>query len=157
VERPPEEWSADPKLDSDIEIERERFRQASHITGQLNGHDGLRLTNAAQWLGSTQTDRSAEPRPNLFNVMLALREDPRISHLFAYDDMLRAPVLLADVPGIVIEHGGWFQPRPVRDPDVTALQEFLQREGIETLGRMWFTKPSTCGPGSDPSIRCGIT
>jgi hypothetical protein len=33
------------------------------------------------WLGSVQCDSHAEPRPNLFNVMLALREDPRISDL----------------------------------------------------------------------------
>jgi predicted P-loop ATPase len=129
VEPPLKDFVAE---DPEAEIEREQARKAEKPNGHTTNY---RLTSAAQWLGSTQTDRSAEPRPNLFNVMVALREDPRISHLFAYDDMLRAPVLLADVPGIVIEHGGWFQPRPVRDPDVTALQEFLQREGIETLGK----------------------
>ena len=87
------------------------------------------------WLGSAQCNRAAEPRPNLFNAMLALREDPRISDLFAYDEMLRAPILTTEVPGNVIENNSAFEPRPVRDADVSALQELLQKSGIETLGR----------------------
>jgi hypothetical protein len=54
------------------------------------------------WLGSAQCDSRAEPRPNLFNVMLALREDVRIMDLFAYDKMLRAPVLTRPLPGAVL-------------------------------------------------------
>jgi hypothetical protein len=64
---------------------------------------------------------------------LALREDPRIAELFAYDDMLRAAVLMMPVPGKVIEPSD-FSSRPVRDHDVTALQELLQQWGIETVG-----------------------
>jgi predicted P-loop ATPase len=67
--------------------------------------------------------------------MLALREDARISDLFAYDEMLRAPVLLRAVPGNVIEHAEAIELRPVSDTDVTALQELLQKSGIETLGK----------------------
>lgn len=94
------------------------------------------LTNkVTNWLGSTQCDSRAEPRPNLFNVMLALREDPRISDLFVYDEMLRATLLKRPVPGIVIEHDVVFEIRPILDADVTALQELLQRSGIETLGK----------------------
>jgi hypothetical protein len=50
-----------------------------------------------------QCDSQAEPRPNLFNVMLALRQDPRICELFAYDEMLRAPMLLRPTPSVVIQ------------------------------------------------------
>lgn len=92
--------------------------------------------DATNWLGSTQCDSRAEPRPNLFNVLLALRDDPRISELFAYDEMLRAPVLSAPVPGKVIQEcDARFVARPVRDDDVTALQEFLQQSGLETIGK----------------------
>lgn len=94
------------------------------------------IAEATRWLGSAQCDSRAEPRPNLFNVMLALRDDPRISELFAYDDMLRAPVLLVPVPGKVIQEcDAGFVPRPVRDDDVTALQELLQITGLETVGK----------------------
>jgi predicted P-loop ATPase len=88
------------------------------------------------WLGSAQCDSRAEPRPNLFNVMLALREDPRIAALFAFDEMFRAPVLLTPVPGKILQGSDAnFAPRSVRDDDVTALQELLQRWGIEKLGK----------------------
>ena len=85
------------------------------------------------WIGSAQCDRQAEPRPNLFNVMLALREDPRILDLFAYDEMLRAPILWRPVPmkADVVT----FAPRPVRDDDVSLLQELLQRSGLEKIGK----------------------
>ena len=90
------------------------------------------------WLGSTQIDGSAEPRPNLYNVMLALRDDPRFADLFAYDEMLRAPILTRTVPVSrmaqeAADHA--FAPRPVRDDDVSALQEQLQQAGIEKLGK----------------------
>jgi predicted P-loop ATPase len=87
------------------------------------------------WLGSAQCNRAAEPRPNLFNAMLALRRDPRISDLFAYDEMLRASILTTEVASNVIEHNSAFEPRPVRDADVSALQELLQKSGLETLGK----------------------
>lgn len=93
------------------------------------------FTKATNWLGSAQCDNRAEPRPNLFNVMLALRLEPRLSELFGYDEMLRAPVLKSPVPGIIVDHDAVFEIRPVRDADVTALQELLQRCGIETLGK----------------------
>jgi predicted P-loop ATPase len=90
---------------------------------------------APHWLGSAQLDSNAEPRPNLFNVMLALRNDPRIRELFLYDDMLRAPILNGPVPGVIGDIDEVFKPCPVRDTDVAALQELLQRTGIETVGK----------------------
>ncbi len=91
--------------------------------------------NDCGWLAACQCDLSSEPRPNLFNAMLALRDDPRLSDLFAYDEMLRAPILRRQVPGKVIEDGEAFAPRPVRDDDVSALQELVQAIGIEKLGK----------------------
>src|SRR5262249_3121751 len=93
------------------------------------------LFASAGWLGSAQCDSRAEPRANLFNTMLALREDPRIIDLFAYDEMLRAPILTRPVPGKVMHVNGGFEPRPVRDDDVSTLQELLQRLGLEKIGK----------------------
>jgi predicted P-loop ATPase len=88
----------------------------------------------AEWISKAQCDRQGEPRPNLYNAMLALREDARIVGLFSYDEMLRAPILSRSVPGGTMhEDNGRFQPRPVRDADVTSLQELLQASGLEKV------------------------
>ena len=44
--------------------------------------DAKTLAPSPDWLSKTQRDGQDEPRPNLFNAMLALREDARISDLF---------------------------------------------------------------------------
>jgi predicted P-loop ATPase len=90
----------------------------------------------AEWISRAQRDRQGEPRPNLYNAMIALREDARISDLFSYDEMLRAPILCRPVPGGAMNADNEpFQARPVRDADVTALQELLQASGLEKVGR----------------------
>ena len=90
----------------------------------------------ADWISRAQSDRQGEPRPNLYNAMLALREDARVSDLFSYDEMLRASILCRPIPsGGMNAEKEPFQPRPVRDADVTALQELLQASGLEKLGR----------------------
>ena len=66
--------------------------------------------------------------------MMALREDARISDLFSYDEMMRAPILLRPVPGGAMKaENEPFQARAVRDADVTALQELLQASGLEKV------------------------
>src|SRR5437763_3448432 len=90
----------------------------------------------ADWISRAQSDRQGEPRPNLYNAMLALREDARVSDLFSYDEMLRAPILRRPVPGGPVNaENELFQTRPVRDADVTALQELLQASGLEKVGK----------------------
>ncbi len=86
----------------------------------------------AHWLYSCQQNDNGAPRPNLHNAMLALRLDERVNGLFAYDEMLRMPILLAPVPG-QDEPAGPFTARLVRDTDVSALQEWLQKAGLEML------------------------
>ena len=76
----------------------------------------------AEWLSGAQCDRQGEPRPNLYNAMLALREDARVSDLFSYDGMLRAAILHRPVPAAAMNgEREPFEARPVRDADVTAL------------------------------------
>ena len=90
----------------------------------------------AGWISKAQCDRQREPRPNLYNAMLALREDVRVRDLFSYDEMLRAPILNRPVPGRAMNVDKQpFEPRPVRDDDVAALQELLQASGLEKLGK----------------------
>ena len=90
----------------------------------------------AEWISKAQCDRQGEPRPNLYNAMLALREDVRMIDLFSYDEMLRAPILSRPIPGnAMYGENEPFWPRPVRDADVTALQELLQASGLEKVGK----------------------
>ena len=68
--------------------------------------------NAPSWIDKCQTDKEYQPRGNLFNVMLALRDDEKLRDLLAYDEMLRAPILTRRVPGSA--HPGSAEARPLR-------------------------------------------
>jgi predicted P-loop ATPase len=90
----------------------------------------------AEWISRAQHDRQGEPRPNLYNAMIALREDGLVYDLFSYDEMLRAPILRRPVAsGAMNAQNEPFQARPVCDADVTALQELLQASGLEKVGK----------------------
>jgi predicted P-loop ATPase len=93
---------------------------------------GASLQSDAPWLARAQCNYKDEPRGNLFNVMLALRDDPRFARLFVLDEMLRVPLLLAPIPG---QYDPEFSSRPVRDADVTAVQELLQASGLQQVGK----------------------
>src|SRR5262249_47998112 len=68
---------------------------------------------------------------NVGNVMHALDREPEIMNAFAYDEMLRAVVLLR--PLFANEPN--FKQRPVTDADVTGLQTGLQRRGLLKSGK----------------------
>jgi predicted P-loop ATPase len=67
---------------------------------------------------------------NVGNVIRALEHEPELTNAFAYDEMLRAEVLLR--PLFRAEPN--FQQRPVTDADVTAVQTWLQWKGFRKLG-----------------------
>lgn len=71
--------------------------------------------------------------------MAALRSAPGISGCFAYDKMLGASVLVEPLPDLNNGNNPPHDetlPRPVRDNDVTQLQEWLQkRAGLLKLGK----------------------
>jgi predicted P-loop ATPase len=79
------------------------------------------------WLGACICNAKDEPLSVLANVMIALRADPLFRELVAQDEMLRAPMLTRDFDGSPIK------PRPLTDADVTAIQERLQRLGLQRL------------------------
>ena len=110
-------------------------RDKGEANGQRELHRVWEAGARVGWLDKAQTDRNSEPRPNLFNVMLALREDPRLAGLFAFDEMLRTPMLVRAVPGKAQHDDDRFQARTVHDEDVSRLQEFLQTAGLQTLGK----------------------
>jgi predicted P-loop ATPase len=81
-------------------------------------------------------DGRGRPHPNLANVLTTLRALPEVVNAFAYDEIARAPVLLRELP---IAPGGQAVagslPRPVRDEDVSQLQEWLQHRGLANVSR----------------------
>jgi predicted P-loop ATPase len=104
--------------------------------GKTNRSAAAARPSRPHWLNACQTDRDSEPRANLANAMLALRADPACRDLFAYDQMQRTPILQHPIPGQQIDHAEQeFQPRAVRDQDVTALQEALQLAGLERMSK----------------------
>src|SRR5688572_14070380 len=84
------------------------------------------------WCADAQLGKNGDPLPNVVNTMLALRLDPRLAEIVAYDAMLRAVILNKPVPDTNEEA---FKARPVRDTDVTAVQEYLQKTGMKRLGK----------------------
>ncbi len=89
----------------------------------------------APWLKGAIRSSSGEPIANLANTLLGLREAPELAEVFAYDMMLERTILAAPIPSstgrpVLVE-----EPRPVRDTDVSALQEYLQHAGLPRIGK----------------------
>ena len=76
------------------------------------------------WLAEAICDDRGRVLPVLANLMLALRNAPEIAAAFTFDEMMRAPILTRALP--VDKELGTY-PRPVRDTDISQLQEWLQR------------------------------
>ena len=89
------------------------------------------------WLGLCVTDDSARVIPNHANLMVALRAAPEINDAFAFDEMMQAPVLRRELPiapnGMSATTGQL--PRPVRDTDVSQVQEWLQHCGLPKVSK----------------------
>jgi predicted P-loop ATPase len=61
----------------------------------------------------------------------ALRHDPELVNAFAFDEMLRATLLVGPLPGDDNNH----VIRPLTDVDVSAVQEYLQHAGLNRLAK----------------------
>ena len=83
------------------------------------------------WLKKLARDDTGKPIPDLANAMTALSEAPELRDLLAYDEMARAPVLLAPVPGTKNTE----TPHPLNDIDVGAIQNWIQRAAIRRLAK----------------------
>ena len=91
----------------------------------------------AAWLKGCICDERGRVIANVANVMLALREAPDLLDVFAFDEMLAAPILMKDLPLApgAEPPGGAPPPRPVRDEDVSQLQEWLQHAGMPKVAK----------------------
>jgi predicted P-loop ATPase len=89
------------------------------------------------WLRNCVCDDRGRIVPNLANLLVALRAAPELIDVFAFDEMIRAPILMKDLP--IAPRGARANneplPRSVRDTDVSQLQEWLQHMGMPRIGK----------------------
>lgn len=79
-------------------------------------------TTDPDWIKRCMVGKKA-PLANLANALIGLRCAPELNKLFAFDEMLRAPMITRS------------KPVPVTDEDILDVQEFLQKAGLKTTSR----------------------
>ena len=89
------------------------------------------------WHSGLLLDDKGRVQPIFANAMQVLRHAPEVAGAFAFDEMLRAPLLTAELPSIgdARASDGDRLPRAVRDTDVSELQEWMQHAGLDKIGR----------------------
>lgn len=123
---PPEGRSQRNADDADEASESQRARSQ----GASDDQD-----NRPSWLDGCILDgRSKKPIPNLANVMLALRGDPALLDVVAFDEMATMTMLAREMPQAG-EPGEPIALRPMTDQDAGALQEYLQHVGLARVSR----------------------
>ena len=91
------------------------------------------LVSDTEWLKQCLTNKDGKALPILANVMFALRLDPALRDVFAFDEMLQATVLLE--PLNLLQDDPNFMARPATDADISELQEWLQLAGLRHVGK----------------------
>jgi len=113
------------------------------------------------WMGKCQITDRGTPISNVHNALIGLREDQNLNTILAYDQMKRAVLLTSpppvipkgddekeegegeDIAKISAENSNQRKPdgdpeifpRPVKDTDVTAIQEYLQYVGMSRISK----------------------
>src|SRR5689334_2495887 len=77
-------------------------------------------SNSSSWLDETIKGEKGKPLANLANALLGLRSDAKFKNALAYDEMACVTM---------------FNGIPIRDTDVTAIQEYLQHCGLHWLAK----------------------
>jgi hypothetical protein len=116
------------------EITRSYEKWRARIAGNVAAAPGAAQQQQAgappNWRQHCQLDRKGNPLCKLANAMLALRNDPAIKSILAYDEMFCGEVLVSEIGSAI----NLAVPRPVRDVDVTAIQECFQLSGLPIIG-----------------------
>jgi predicted P-loop ATPase len=87
---------------------------------------GGKIVQFPGWRRLLRTNANGNPYPDLANVMIALRNEPKFTVAFAFDEMQQATMLRAEPPLAPGSDAGDVFPRFADDEDVSRLQEWLQ-------------------------------
>ncbi len=87
------------------------------------------------WRLKWQTSDRGVPIGNVHNALIGLREDGNLSDILTYDQMARTILLTKPTPDITGETEQSDLPRPIRDTDITNIQEYLQIAGLTRLAK----------------------
>jgi hypothetical protein len=112
------------------EVKRSYNKWQKRTGGATNAPQTLPGTSPP-WQNYWQCDRKGQPLCNLANVMLALRNDEAVKHMLAYDEMFCGEMMMREIGGKV----DLTAPRPAQDVDVSAIQEWLQLNGLPLIGQ----------------------
>jgi len=86
------------------------------------------------WQNQLQRNEREEPVSNLANVLLLFRCEAKLQFIVARDLMSRLTYVMNPIPGVVYDEP--FTPKPIRDCDITSIQEWLQRNAdLRFLGK----------------------
>jgi len=88
-----------------------------------------------EWLLLCQKSTNGNPIPNVHNALVGLRRDKKLSTILAYDQMRRTALLVKPAPDATGQTEQSDLPRPVRDTDITNIQEYLQESGLVRLSK----------------------
>jgi hypothetical protein len=115
----------------------ERFSPAAADATRKRRSADRKPINGAPWLSGCIRDNRGRAVPNLANLLVALRAAPELAGAFAYDAMLRATILTKELPVAPCGESANSDPlpRPIRDTDVSQLQEWLQHKGMPKIGK----------------------
>ena len=91
--------------------------------------------NEEDWRFKWQTTDKGMPIGNVHNALIGLREDGNLSDILTYDQMSRTILLTKPTPDITGETDQSDLPRPIRDTDITNIQEYLQIAGLTRLAK----------------------
>ena len=105
-----------------------------HVQERRSPPPTLGLVCDADWLTQCATNGVAKALPTLANAMLALRFDPALYDVFAFDQMLQTAILLRPL-NLINKDDPDFEVWPVTDLDVTELQEWLQLAGLRHISK----------------------
>jgi predicted P-loop ATPase len=116
-----------------------------HDKSAFSGHEAAANDNAPSdapdedepiaW-ADLYTRGKSGPHQTVGNALIALRHDPALSEMLAYDELRGEVVLQHAVPAIEEAEppaSGAFCVRAVTDDDVTGIQVYLQRNGLNSL------------------------
>jgi hypothetical protein len=94
--------------------------------------DTGKVSSPEDWRDEWELSRG-KPVNNLANALIAMRNDPILKEAFAFKEMNRVTEVCGPLPGSPDEPAS-FLPRPLKDVDVSKVQEYLQKLGLSQIG-----------------------